>query len=362
MKRTLSSRGVRLLLNLLAALVWSLLMTASVLLLAGHGLSGALETVQSSPLACALTALFFLLLVLGIGLVLGRLFRGMLPLTLVCLILLLVNYYKTLITGVPLELADLLLVGQVGDIAALNASSLTVTPSVVAAVLPPVVWCVAVRLAAKPLLDLGWKWSLCAAGEFALVFVLVFLARADAFVYTPLGVPLSTGISQSFVNSRCLAPLGLWRSLLFQDVGVEDYDENHSSTAMNQINALLQEREEEDDSTAQEQPNVILILSESFFDVTRLPGVTFEEDPLTEFHALQAESISGAFHTRSLGYGTCSIELELLTGLNNRFLTYGTELTNSGSRRPGALSHGARPASAGGLFHLFSPPVQRLHL
>lgn len=329
MKRTLSSRGVRLLLNLLAALVWSLLMTASVLLLAGHGLSGALETVQSSPLACALTALFFLLLVLGIGLVLGRLFRGMLPLTLVCLILLLVNYYKTLITGVPLELADLLLVGQVGDIAALNASSLTVTPSVVAAVLPPVVWCVAVRLAAKPLLDLGWKWSLCAAGEFALVFVLVFLARADAFVYTPLGVPLSTGISQSFVNSRCLAPLGLWRSLLFQDVGVEDYDENHSSTAMNQINALLQEREEEDDSTAQEQPNVILILSESFFDVTRLPGVTFEEDPLTEFHALQAESISGAFHTRSLGYGTCSIELEILTGLNNRFLTYGTELTNS---------------------------------
>ena len=139
MKRTLSSRGVRLLLNLLAALVWSLLMTASVLLLAGHGLSRALETVQSYPLACVLTALFFLLLVLGIGLVLGRLFRGMLPLTLVCLILLLVNYYKTLITGVPLELADLLLVGQVGDIAALNASSLTVTPSVVAAVLPPVV-------------------------------------------------------------------------------------------------------------------------------------------------------------------------------------------------------------------------------
>ena len=57
MKRTLSSRGVRLLLNLLAALVWSLLMTASVLLLAGHSLDGALETAQSYPLACILTAL-----------------------------------------------------------------------------------------------------------------------------------------------------------------------------------------------------------------------------------------------------------------------------------------------------------------
>lgn len=142
------------------------------------------------------------------------------------------------------------------------------------------VWCVAVRLAAEAAAGSGLEVVLwCAAGEFALVFVLVFLARPTPLSTPPWACPLSTGISQSFVNSRCLAPLGLWRSLLFQDVGVEDYDENHSSTAMNQINALLQEREEEDDSTAQEQPNVILILSESFFDVTRLPGVTFEEDP-----------------------------------------------------------------------------------
>lgn len=327
MGRAFSSQGGRLALNGLAALVWGLLLTGSALLLSGRTLSGALDLVRGSPLACGLTAGFFFLLVFCVGLALGRLFRGMLPLTLVLLVVLLVDYYKTLITGVPLELADLLLAGQVGDIAALNASSLTFNATAAGAVLPPLAWCVLVRLAARRWLDLDRTWSACAAGEGALVFALVFLARADALVYTPLGVPLSTGISQSFVNARCLTPLGLWRGLLFQDTGVERYDSESAAEVQEQIDALLEEQEEP--AAAEVQPNVILILSESFFDVTRLPGVTFESDPLAEFHALQAQSVSGVFHTRSLGYGTCNIELEILTGLNNRFLPYGTELNTS---------------------------------
>ena len=68
------------------------------------------------------------------------------------------------------------------------------------------------------------------------------------------------------------------------------------------------------------RPNLILVLSESFFDVTTLPGVTYDTDPIPEFHALQRESVSGSFYTRTLGYGTCSIELEILTGINTVLL------------------------------------------
>lgn len=66
-------------------------------------------------------------------------------------------------------------------------------------------------------------------------------------------------------------------------------------------------------------PNVIVILAESFFDVTGLPRVEYEADPLAAFHRAQAEGVSGAFYTRSLSYGTCSVEMEVLTGINTCF-------------------------------------------
>ena len=68
-----------------------------------------------------------------------------------------------------------------------------------------------------------------------------------------------------------------------------------------------------------ENPNVLLILAESFFDVTGLPGVTYETDPLSDFHRAQAQGVSGRFLTRTVSYGTCAIEMEVLTGVNTRF-------------------------------------------
>ena len=69
----------------------------------------------------------------------------------------------------------------------------------------------------------------------------------------------------------------------------------------------------------EEQPNVIFVLSESFFDVTELPGVEFEGDPVADFHAVQEQGVSGTFYTHTLGYGTSNIEMEVFTGINSRF-------------------------------------------
>ena len=59
--------------------------------------------------------------------------------------------------------------------------------------------------------------------------------------------------------------------------------------------------------------------------MTTLPGITFETDPLAEFHSLQAESVSGKFFSRTMGYGTCNIELEILTGINSALLASGDD-------------------------------------
>lgn len=51
-------------------------------------------------------------------------------------------------------------------------------------------------------------------------------------------------------------------------------------------------------------PDIIFITSESFFDVTRLPGITFEEDPLPNFHRL-AETSTTAWRRPAPTAGAC---------------------------------------------------------
>ena len=113
-------------------------------------------------------------------------------------------------------------------------------------------------------------------------------------------------------------------------------------------------------SSGAQQPNIILILSESFFDITTLPGVTFDEDPVAEFHALQEESVSGAFHTRSLGYGTCNIELEILTGMNTGLLS-GEDLyswePSVFSRLPSVVSLLGEAGYYIGMLHMFNDSI-----
>lgn len=74
-------------------------------------------------------------------------------------------------------------------------------------------------------------------------------------------------------------------------------------------------------------PDIIFITSESFFDVTRLPGLTFREDPLPVFHALSETCTNGAFLSNTYGGGTGYVEMELFTGLTSSFLREGDTLS-----------------------------------
>jgi phosphoglycerol transferase MdoB-like AlkP superfamily enzyme len=71
------------------------------------------------------------------------------------------------------------------------------------------------------------------------------------------------------------------------------------------------------------KPNVILILSESLFDPTALPGATFSSDPLPFFHQLQEKYTSGTMLSPEFAGSTANVELEVLTGLSMRFLPDG---------------------------------------
>lgn len=61
------------------------------------------------------------------------------------------------------------------------------------------------------------------------------------------------------------------------------------------------------------QPNVIMLLSESFWDITELP-LSFTEDPIPNFKRLSKESVHGNILSVTYGGGTCDVEFEAITG------------------------------------------------
>lgn len=61
---------------------------------------------------------------------------------------------------------------------------------------------------------------------------------------------------------------------------------------------------------------VIMILSESFSDPTRVPGVSFAEDPMPNIRAVKDATTSGLMLSPAIGGGTANIEYQALTGLN----------------------------------------------
>lgn len=64
------------------------------------------------------------------------------------------------------------------------------------------------------------------------------------------------------------------------------------------------------------KPNIIFVQLESHFDITKVKGVTFNKDPLTNFHSLMKNYSSGHLSMPSYGAGTANSEFELITGMN----------------------------------------------
>ena len=313
---------------------WPILVLAGLLSGLGWALLGQLVQSQSILLALAalgkpslwLTALFWGLAALAVIFLTHSLCAGNLIIGVPSLLLAFVNYFKEMITSTPLTVGDFALIGRMGNIAGLNKAVLTLSGIGVLAIVGAALWVIITWFYSRPL-RVRWRWSLLGAPAAALAFFLLFWLGADAVIYSPMGIGLERNRPQAMINAVCGAPLGLWRSVLsrgWQTSGppletppnLDGLLDDPTETS----NPVQTAGPENTPPVEEKQPNIIMVLSESFFDITRLEGVTFAGDPLPEFHALREESVSGTFYTRSLGYGTSNIELEIMTGLNTGLL------------------------------------------
>ena len=66
----------------------------------------------------------------------------------------------------------------------------------------------------------------------------------------------------------------------------------------------------------EDMPNVVIVLLESFYDVSEADFLQTSEDPIPYFHELEANYSTGHCTVPVVGAGTCNSEFEVLTGMS----------------------------------------------
>ncbi len=97
----------------------------------------------------------------------------------------------------------------------------------------------------------------------------------------------------------------------FIDKGINepaDYD----AALIDEISGMIGEEGQRPAKT----PNVIFVQLESFFDVNRLKGLTYSQNPQSNWTELREQYPSGYLTVPSIGAGTANTEFEVLTGMS----------------------------------------------
>lgn len=295
---------------------------ASQWIITGSLANGVLPWFLESPGYLLLTGLLYGTVAAVIGAATGMLAVGGVVTAVVALGLSLVDHFKTAINGTPLELVDFGLASQLGNVAGVAG---TLKPHkdfwLATAAL---VLCIGILILLRKLVQLKGKERLIGLGVSALMCLCLFTGFGADKIGPVFDVDMYTRTAASVSHDRYGLTVSLWRDCFLGSMdGPGGYSEEYMQDVLKRIDELTAEYKTEDTVTT---PNIIFILSESFFDLTRLPDLTYESDPLANFHALQAESISGNFHSHYLGYGTGYLEMAMLQGFTGMDFNPGTNI------------------------------------
>lgn len=271
----------------------------------------------------------WLLLLLGELALLGLTRLGGLSCLLTSLLplgLTIVSYYKTVFNGEPLLLTDFSLAGEIGNVASFTMDRITVSQATSLALALVVGWTVALTVLDVLMRRWRFPWRLTFRGGAVLfggsllTLALVLAAGVQDYCVAqyeayPMQVDRNQGCGVA------LSLLSTWYGS--QAKGSDVYSELRMQEILLEMRQDLAEQD-----TAQEKPHIIFVMNESFFDVTRLPGVAFSKDPLPNYHRLSAESTYGQFYTITCGGGTGWVEMETFTGVAMEELDGGTANTD----------------------------------
>ncbi len=272
----------------------------------------------SHPGPVLLTVGLLFLTELALLLAFGRPFWAVLIPAVPITVLAVASTLKELINGVPLLISDLSMARHAGSIAGFLRPGMSWGNGTL-----PALCLLGLLLLGLALFFRGAVLSpgrYRAAGCEMTVVLLALLLLASPLRAFAAG---EEGETQAGRNERLGFLLGLYSA------GVDSAMSEPGDYTEDELNRILLELETEAEPASQPEvrPNIVLLVSESFFDVTELPGLTFTRDPILNFHALSRRWPSGIFLSNTYGGGTGNVEMEILTGIPSAFLGAGESLT-----------------------------------
>ncbi|NEW06256.1 LTA synthase family protein [Paenibacillus sp. SYP-B3998] len=302
---------------------WPLLLTTLIpvlimeILSRGHYLEMVSWSVQH-----ALQFLFNSWIVLGLLLLfiaaIGRTRIAYWVLSSILLILALISGVKLKILGVPLLPWDIVLTGETSDMVKYVTNVLNLRTLIGLLLFTGVSYVLLyrTRLFVK---KVAWR-------ERSFLAILALLMLTAVITDRPMPLQKWFGIKaltwnqaqNTKTNGFALATVLNTRSM-FSDRR-EGYDDKAVAAIVNQTPKPIKVGS----LTGNVKPNVIVVLSESFWDPTIIKGVEFSQDPIPFFHKLQASGTSGWMLSPQYGGGTANVEFEVLTGNSMRFLPQGS--------------------------------------
>ncbi len=97
----------------------------------------------------------------------------------------------------------------------------------------------------------------------------------------------------------------------------------YSEAKIDTIEETVEEETTETTVTEETEPNIILILLESFVDPYEINFLEMDKDPIPTFHYLEENYTSGYLTVPVVGAGTANTEFEILTGMSMQYFGTG---------------------------------------
>lgn len=264
-------------------------------------------------------SLFFFFILLACSMLLPGFYAGPAAAGVLSVVLGITNYKKMSTTGEPLFPWDLMLLKNAGEMSRITKGM--ISPYGLAAailLIAAMVWLI-VKL---PKIRMSWTPRIwCAVLSIAMITGFVSMVNrqsslASAMNYRNIFWNQKVNYAQ---NGLVFAFAGNLRQNLLEE------PEGYSRTAIEQIAAKYSGQPDHvQDTQLPEQPNILFMMDEAFFDPTRLPGLSFSEDPLKFIHQAENSTPSGFLLSPEFGGNTANVEFEALTGMSMYFLKDGS--------------------------------------
>lgn len=230
-----------------------------------------------------------------------------------------VNYYKLQILDQPLFPWDLFLTAQLVDL----IPQLTNVINLEYLILGSIVFAASIflyRFIPKCKLNIKTRIIFITLSTIVLTGFIFNNKGPVAYIFEKLSIsnPISTPKTNVTRNGLILSFF-----LYIPDTFIDkpkDYSQETMESIAKSLDFEESSQEKHNAQTENEKPNIIVIMSESLFDVTNIDGLAFNEEPLPNIKEQQIGSILSP----QFGGGTANVEFEALTGLSNVFLPDGS--------------------------------------